>query len=115
MHSKPGRVSSIWVAATRRGIFALLTVLAFPALVPAEAGTFGRTTVGTIPSSGLSPDYKRGSKFTLSESVVLTDFYAYLDGYGGPQSGRQRLTIVVYRDAGGVPGPKITESSPGAV
>ena len=73
-------------------------------------GKFGRTTVGTVPSSGMTTDVKRGSKFSLSEAATLSSFSAYLDGNGGA-SGSEQVRIVLYRDASGTPGAKVADSN----
>lgn len=72
--------------------------------------TLGQTTVGTVPSAGMTADMKRGSKFTLAEAGTLSSFSAYLDGLGGA-SGTQNVRVVLYRDASGVPGAKVAEST----
>lgn len=72
--------------------------------------TFGRTDVGSTPSSGLTANYKRGSKFTLGAQATLASLSAYLDGNGG-SSGTQDLRMVLYKDANGVPGAKVAESN----
>ncbi|MGE5827984.1 MAG: hypothetical protein ACM30G_06410 [Micromonosporaceae bacterium] len=72
--------------------------------------TFGRTTVGTTPSSGMSGDYKRGSKFTLPDKATLLSFSAYLDGTGGA-AGSQSMKMVLYRDSGGLPAARLVESN----
>ena len=79
------------------------------ALAPAEAGTFGRQSVGQTPSSGMSTDFKRGSKFTLAQNGVIDNLCAYLDGFGGGV-GYQSYELVVYRDDHGAPGAKVVES-----
>ena len=54
------------------------------AFVPAHAlSNFGRTTIGGITSSGLRADFKRGSKFVLSEKAVMVRICAFIDGKGG--------------------------------
>ena len=65
--------------------------------------TLGRDTVGTIASSGMSANFKRASKFTLSENGTLYQMCAYVDGNGGG-TGRQDLRLFIYRDNNGVPG-----------
>lgn len=72
-------------------------------------GKLGRTTVGTVPSQGMGANQKRGSKFALTETGVLSSFSAYLDGNGGA-SGSEQVRVVLYRDASGVPGAKVAES-----
>lgn len=87
-------------------------VLALVAILPANAATFGNTTIGTQPSGALTPNYKRVSKFPLTEPAVLESVYTYLDGGGGPQSGSQPVSMVVYADNNGVPGAKVFQSAP---
>jgi hypothetical protein len=72
--------------------------------------TFGRTTVATVPSAGMTADRKRASKFVLSELGTLLRFRAYLDGQGGG-TGSQAVKVVLYRDNAGLPGAKVAESS----
>jgi hypothetical protein len=79
------------------------------AIAPAHAATFGRTTAGTVPSGGLRADFKRGSKFVLSETGIADQICAYLDGKGGG-SGMQRLRFALYRDRNGVPDDIVTET-----
>lgn len=86
-------------------------VLILVAILPAHAETFGNTTTGTQPSSGLTPNYKRVSKFALTQPAVLESVYAYMDGGGGPQSGSQPVSMVVYADNNGVPGAKVFQSA----
>jgi hypothetical protein len=76
----------------------------------AGLSSFGRMDAATIPSSGLSADYKRASKFVLSEKATLAGLSAYLDSAGGA-SGTQKVTLVLYRDQGGVPGAEVVASS----
>ena len=68
---------------------------------------FGRTTVAANPSSGLSADYKRASKFTMPKAGWLVDLEAYLSGLGGV-SGSQQVNVVVYSDNNGAPGAATT-------
>jgi hypothetical protein len=86
--------------------------LMLAAILPANAETFGTTTIGTQPSGALTPNYKRVSKFALTQPAVLQSVYAYLDGGGGPQSGSQPVSMVVYADNNGVPGAKVFQSAP---
>ena len=79
-------------------------------LRPSSAtNTFGRTTIGSAPGSGMTADYKRGSSFTLAQNGVLTGFNAYMDGNGGA-SGVQEIRMVLYKDNGGAPGAKVVQS-----
>ncbi len=96
-------------------IFMTLIATATVAVVaPARAADFGQLDGGT-PSSGLSGDYKRGSRVTLTEPAVLATLEAKLDGFGGPQSGRQLIALSIYTDVNGVPGVKLTQSNTDAV
>jgi len=72
--------------------------------------TFGRTTIGTNPSVGMSPNQKRGSKFTLPDKATLLNFSAYLDGLGAT-AGSQQVRIVIYKDSNGVPNGKWAQSN----
>jgi hypothetical protein len=82
----------------------LLGAVVLTALTPAyAASSFGRTTIGTIPSGGLRADFKRGSKFVMPEAGVLQQICAYVDTGGAPGYG-QLLSYAVYRDQNGVPG-----------
>ena len=93
-------------------MLALLGAVAlFTPFRAAQAQSFGNTEVGTIPSNGLSADYKRGSKFTLSEPGTVKDVCAYLDGQGGV-SGQQVVRYAIYGDASGTPSNKVAESAP---
>jgi hypothetical protein len=95
----------------------LMGVLAMMSWASAQADSFGRSTIGATPSSGLRADFKRGSKFTLTQPGTLRELCAYLDGQGGGTSSNssQRYRIVVYRDSGGVPGARVAESSQDAI
>lgn len=71
--------------------------------------TFGRIVPGAIPSSGLSPQMKRASRFTLSEAGTVSKLCAYFDGNGGV-SGLQTYRLALYTDNGGAPGAKLFET-----
>ena len=92
-----------------RVFFTLAALLAVIIIAPARAAIVGQLDGGT-PSSGLSGDFKRGSRVTLTEPGILSVLDARLDGFGGPQSGLQRITMSVYTDVNGVPGVKLAES-----
>jgi hypothetical protein len=98
---------------SRRILQALATLAVFTMcqLGYTQTSSFGNYAAGG-PSSGLSGDYKRGSKFQVNQDGVLTSLHALLDGYGGPQTGYQNITLAVYRDSNGVPGVKLIESDP---
>jgi hypothetical protein len=92
-------------------LIAIATIgLLMTALSPAYAASFGRTTVGTTPSSGMREDFKRGSKFVLSETGAITSLCAYLDTNGGG-SGVQAFRLALYRDQNGVPGERVVTTS----
>ncbi len=93
-------------------IFSLMAITAISAAPLTQAAQFGHTASDSSPSSGLSGDFKRGSRFALAENGVLTTTSATLDGMGGPQSGFQNISMVLYSDANGTPGVKLTESAP---
>ena len=96
----------------RNLLFVLIAIPGLAAFSPAYADHYlGRTTVGTIPSNGLTADFKRGSKFTLSEPGIVDALSVYLDGLGGPQSGTQLVSLAIYKDNNGVPGIKLGESA----
>ncbi len=86
------------------------TLSVYVSYVPGTLKQFGRTSIATSTSAGMTADYKRGSPFTLAETGTLTSFSAYLDGNGGA-TGSQDLRMALYTDAGGVPGTLVTQSS----
>lgn len=108
------KLSLVCTAAARRLLIACAALLMLAVYAPAHAQTFGKTIAGAIPSDGLRADYKRGSKFALTEQGTVTELCAYLDGQGGI-TGAQAIRFVLYRDAGGTPGTKIGESEAMAV
>lgn len=60
------------------------------------SGQVGRTDVGTKPSTGLSANFIRWSRFTTQDlNATLTGLHAYLDGLGGT-SGTQKVRLVIY-------------------
>jgi hypothetical protein len=71
--------------------------------------TFGRTTIASATSAGMTADMKRGTSFTLAQAGTLTSFSAYLDGNGGT-TGYESVRMVLYQDASGIPGTKVVES-----
>lgn len=92
-------------------VIAAVSILAVHA-VPAEAQrftTFGKTTAsGSTPTSGLIADFKRGSRFTTTESATVKDLCVYLDGNGGG-AGTQSVQTLIYSDINGVPGKKLVD------
>lgn len=88
---------------------ALVLMVLFVVMVPARAATFGFPTPGASVSSGLTADFKRGSRFTLTEAGTLQSLCAYLDFAGGG-AGPQQVRLALYRDASGVPGAKVVDS-----
>jgi hypothetical protein len=81
-----------------------------PTPLPDRPHWFGRIDYGATTSAGMTADYKRASRFTLSQNGTLDSLWAYLDG-GGATSGTQELRGVLYHDNNGVPGTKVTESN----
>jgi len=80
------------------------------AFLPGSLEKFGRTDIAASTSSGMSADFKRGTPFTLGDGGTLTSFSAFLDGNGGA-SGSQDVRMVLYRDASGLPGAEVAQSS----
>jgi hypothetical protein len=82
-------------------------------LMPAHAqsiSTFGKKYEnGSTPTPPLMADFKRASRFTLSEPATLREVCVYLDGKGGA-TGRQGAWFVVYADENGAPGKKVFET-----
>lgn len=72
--------------------------------------TLGRIVPGAIPSSGLTAQMKRASRFTLASPGTVKQLCAYLDGKGGV-SGYERFRYALYADSSGVPGAKILETN----
>ena len=99
-------------SSSQRILFTLMAIFALAMTLPAHAQQFGHAFEDGGPSSGLSGDYKRGSKFALTEPGVLNMMKAFIDGKGGPQTGYQNVAMDIYRDASGVPGVKLWESAP---
>lgn len=72
---------------------------------------FGKSSSGgAIFSPGMSANYKRGSRFYLSEKGKVLNMAAYIDGKGGP-SGSQQVRMALYKDNGGVPGTLVVQSN----
>jgi hypothetical protein len=69
----------------------------------------GNNNVATAtPSSGMSANFIRGSKFTVTgDSAALDSVNVYLDGLGGA-AGSQQMRVVVYDDS---PGHKLIGAS----
>ena len=88
----------------------LIAILLLTHVEPAAAQAFGKDQVGTIPSAGLSANFKRGSRFTVTDAGTILGICAYLDGNGGV-SGTQTVRFVLYADSNGVPGQKIEETA----
>jgi len=90
---------------------ALVALLTLCAVAPLHAATFGKTKVGTLPSDGLTENFKRASKFNLPEVGTVTELCAYLDGFGGAGYQYQSVRLALYADSNGVPGAKLTETT----
>jgi hypothetical protein len=106
-----GQLDPVRRAVMRRPFVPVAAALLVAASLPAEAETFGRTTVGDTASSGLRVGYQRGSKFTLPQHGTATSICAWLDG-GAFTDTRDQQTVrfVMYRDANGAPGQKLAET-----
>jgi hypothetical protein len=73
----------------------------------------GRTTIGTVPSKGMTANFKRGSSFLLPEPGRLYGITAYLDGGGLPNMGtRGVFRFSIFKDANGAPGTKLQDIGP---
>jgi hypothetical protein len=86
-------------------------------LTPAHSQTsqfLGRITEATIPSNGLSANFKRAARFTLGTRGTTLVLCAYVDGNGGV-SGEQRMRLALYTDNNGSPGTKVFETQEGLV
>jgi hypothetical protein len=83
--------------------------LLLTAFSPAWSATFGRTTEGTLASAGLRADFKRGSKFVLTEKGTFQDACAYLDAKGSG-TGEQFVRLALYRDRNGAPAELVLET-----
>jgi hypothetical protein len=58
----------------------------------------------------MTSNFKRGSRFTMTELGRVFELAAYLDGKGGG-TGAQKLRYVLYKDLGdGTPGARVLES-----
>lgn len=99
------------VSRLKRALVPLFGVLAMMSFSAAQADSFGRSTIGATPSSGLRADFKRGSKYTLTQPGLLRELCAYVDGQASPVrfDGGQYFRIAMYRDSGGVPGARVAE------
>ena len=91
----------------------LLLTLGAAGLAQAKIGpgfdfTFG-VSAGNTPSGGLSANFKRGSRFTLTQAGTIGTLCAYIDGNGGA-SGSQDFRYALYSDAAGKPDKKLAES-----
>jgi hypothetical protein len=86
------------------------TISIYASYTPGTPKQFGMTTPGTKPSNGMSGDFKRASKYTLSETGTLVSLAAYLDGNGGT-AGSQSVRLALYQDVNGAPGTRVAESN----
>jgi hypothetical protein len=98
-------------------VFFHVVLLTLFGLMPAHSQTtqyLGRTTRATIPSNGLSANFKRAARFTLATRGTTLLLCAYVDGNGGV-SGEQRMRLALYNDNNGSPGTKVFETQEGTV
>jgi hypothetical protein len=70
----------------------------------------GRASIGSKPSGGLTAEFKRASKFTITTGGRISSLSAYLDGRGSTSPLYQQIRFVLYRDQNGVPGQQVTVS-----
>src|SRR5262245_22812254 len=87
----------------------VLCGLLWSALTPAYSASFGRTTVGATPSAGLRADFKRGSKFVMTQFGTFQSMCIYVDMKGGG-TGTQAIRLALYRDRNGAPGDLVLET-----
>jgi hypothetical protein len=98
-------------------VFFHVVLLTLFGLTPAHSQTsrfLGRITEATIPSNGLSANFKRAARFTLGTRGTTLLLCAYVDGNGGV-SGEQQMRLVLYNDNNGSPGTKVFETQQGTV
>lgn len=88
---------------------ALITLLGSTPAHSQISQFLGRVTEATIPSKGLSANFKRASRFTLGSRGTITRLCAFLEGNGGV-SGTQGVRFALYGDNNGVPGTKVFET-----
>jgi hypothetical protein len=88
------------------------TLVAYVTYYPSsQIRSAGRMTIGPRISQGMTPNYKRVSRFVMPEAGKLWAITSYLDGRGsGDPSTAQAYKYVIYKDANGVPGEKLYES-----
>jgi hypothetical protein len=92
---------------------ALVALLTAAGAAAPEVTAFGRLEPGS-QWFAMGADYKRSSRFTLSEAGTVTDLVAYLDGAGG-SSGSQEIRFALYADAAGEPGALMGASQVGTI
>lgn len=87
----------------------IIAVAVMTTAMPVRAASFGNSAPGANVSAGLSANFKRGSRFNLTEAGTMQSLCAYLDFAGGG-SEPQDVRLALYRDANGVPGAKVVDS-----
>jgi parallel beta helix pectate lyase-like protein/fibronectin type III domain protein len=93
--------------------FLVLLLVGQGASAAAGAVVLGRQ----IPGSqwfAMGADYKRSSRFALSEAGSATALVAYLDGWGGT-GGSQQVRFALYADQAGEPGALLAQSAVGTI
>jgi hypothetical protein len=64
-----------------------------------------------MASDGMTPNFKRVSRFVMPESGKIWSFTTYVDGRGSNSSDDQQFyRYIIYEDSNGVPGDKIWET-----
>ncbi len=104
--------SGLWLRRTLLPLAMCAAIAAFTPTSPAYAQAevaFGRVFAGTQTSAGLTANFKRASKFVLSEAGTVQTMCAYVDGKGGG-TGAQGFRLALYSDANGVPAAKLAET-----
>jgi hypothetical protein len=69
----------------------------------------GRTTIGAVPSKGMTADFKRGSSFLLPEPGRPYALTAYIGG-SPDNRGPSSFRFSIYQDANNVPDTKLYEA-----
>jgi len=95
---------------TLNSVMAATLILAVFTPAYAVDNVFGRTSLGTLPSAGLSADFKRGSRYALNEPAAVHTICAFIDGNGGA-SGNQSIRYAIYSDVGGTPSARLAASA----
>jgi hypothetical protein len=107
-----------WTVLTVVGLVAIVSLAASASGAPASStptepsttAAFGRTTVGSMHD--LAADQKRASRFSVTESSIVSEISAYLDGKGSKKGRSQAVRYLIYADSGGRPGSLLGATAP---